>query len=86
MKTLLFPNRQRSSVLILACLLVLLAAVQVALAPCSRGRGVLVLMNDQVHCTRCGDGPWQVAPGNQPSLLSYRCQQPWCCFLVRVGR
>lgn len=26
MKTLLFPNRQRSSVLILACLLVLLAA------------------------------------------------------------
>lgn len=28
----------------------LLAAVQVALAPGSRGRGVLVLMNDQVHC------------------------------------
>ncbi|RCL24123.1 asparaginase [Pseudomonas sp. AFG_SD02_1510_Pfu_092] len=27
----------------------LLAAAQVALAPCSRGRGVLVLMNDQVH-------------------------------------
>ncbi|MNO62706.1 L-asparaginase [compost metagenome] len=28
----------------------LLAAAQVALAPGSRGRGVLVLMNDQVHC------------------------------------
>ncbi|WGV21510.1 asparaginase [Pseudomonas putida] len=28
----------------------LLAAARVALAPSSRGRGVLVLMNDQVHC------------------------------------
>ena len=32
MKTLLFPNRQRSSVLILACLLVLLAAIVLGLA------------------------------------------------------